>query len=194
MYTLPKEEVDLLINNPDPKVAAAALKLKQSEEKGEFVPRSRVNDLTQEKTALETKLKEIEDERKKAEEDKLRQSGEIGKLLDAEKASKLALQKQFDEEKKIADAHRAYRQSVVESVKAKLGDKWLPEYDSFSLESLSKIAEANNMKIGVDSSIPQSPLPDNPWSKKSLNLAKQIEIRRTNPELAKKMEMEAERK
>ena len=149
MFTLTEQETNDLLNSTDPKVAAVALKLKTAEEKGEFVPKSRVNDLSKEVKDLTKKLAEIDATAKAAEEEKLKQSGETGKLLEKEKAEKEKLLAQLEAEKKDADAHRAFRASAVEQIKTKMGGGWRESYASLPLEDLSAMANAEIPLLGV---------------------------------------------
>ena len=57
--------------------------------------------------------------------------------------------KELEDEKKIADQHRAYHKSIVDQIKKNMGDKWLPEYETFSLESLGKIAGEGTLLLNV---------------------------------------------
>lgn len=164
MFTLSKEEVEFLLTNPDSKIAAVAQKLKEAESRGEFIPKPRFQKELEERKALEDRLKAIEEKEKAAAEEKARKDGELDKILAqerealaAEKAEKEALAKQLEEEKSIADSFRAYRKTVVDAVKKQLGNKWLPEFENFSLESLQKIPGVTLPKIGVDGSKPAIP-------------------------------------
>jgi hypothetical protein len=150
MYTLTTEEVDLLTKNPDPKIAAVALKLKESEEKGEFIPRTRLQKELELKKSLEDKLKEIEDNKKKEEEEKAKKNGEFETLLKT-RDEELAQNKiQLEEEKKMADNYRAYHRAVIEDVKKQLNDKWNDEFEKLSLDALLKLPGVTAPKVGVD--------------------------------------------
>ena len=154
MYGLTQEEVDLLLKNPDPKIAAAALKLKELEEKGEFIPKSRLSSEIQDRKRLEDQLKTyLEKEKaeteakKKAEEDEAKKRGEFEKLLEAQKAETVRVQALVDAEKKDADAYRGYRKTAMEEAKKQLGPKWSPEFENLSIEALLKLPGIE--KIGV---------------------------------------------
>jgi outer membrane translocation and assembly module TamA len=150
MFTLTKEEVEKLSTSSDPAIAAVAQKLKKAEEDGEFVPKSRMAELNQAKKEMEAQLKIVEDAKKKAAEDEARKNGELDKLLAAEKLARETAEATLAAEKKEADQYRAYRKSAVEEVKKQMGDKWLPEFETFSLESLAKLPGATLPKIGVE--------------------------------------------
>ena len=149
MFTLTKEEVELLMKSSDPAVVAATKKLIEAEEKGEFIPKSRLQKELDANKAIATKLAEYESAQKLAEEEKAKKNGELDKILklreDELSASKLAL----EAEKKEADQFRAFRKTAIEAVKKQMGEKWLPEYENFSIESLSKIAGQTVPIIGT---------------------------------------------
>lgn len=140
------------------------------------------------------KLRKHEDAEKKKEEEEAKKKGEFEKLLEAEKTEHDKTKIQLEAEKKEADAYRAYRKSAVEAIKKQMGDKWLPEYETFSLESLSKLSGLAIPFVGVINSGGKPPdeyANNNPFSKKTLNIAKQIEFKKTKPELAARLEAEA---
>jgi hypothetical protein len=153
MFTLTKEEVDLLMNSTDPKIAAAAKKLKEAEEKGEFVPKSRIDHLTTELKKLKDDQQVIADAKKVAEDaaakatlEEAARKGEWQKIIDAEKAKTEAekvarekVEKELNDLKPLADQAKKYRDIVIAKVKEKMGDKFLSEYETFSLESLGKL-------------------------------------------------------
>jgi hypothetical protein len=141
MFTLTEVETNDLLNSTDPKAAAVALKLKAAEEKGEFVPKSRMTDLTKEVKDLTKKLADIDATTKAAEDAKLKAEGDTTKLLEREMAEKETLKAQLEAEKKDADAHRAFRASAVEQIKTKMGDNWRESYASLPLEDLAAMAE-----------------------------------------------------
>lgn len=149
MFTLTEVEVELLTKSTDSAIAAAAQKLKKAEQDGEFIPKSRLSEVSKIKKELEDKLKKFEDEQKKTEEDKARAAGELDKLLDAEKKARTTAEAKLVEETKLADQYRAYHKSAVEAVKKQLGDRWLTEFETFSLESLAKLPGVDAQKLGV---------------------------------------------
>ena len=165
LFALSQQEADALLNSTDPVVAAAAKKLKATEEGGEFVPKSR---LTQEhikaakkilgtswKSEYESltsdKLNEVvsafELEVATKEQERLRKAGDFETLLatergktETERIAREKVEKQLNELKPLADQATKLRENVLKIAKEKLGpDKWLPEYDNFSLESLGKL-------------------------------------------------------
>ncbi len=142
MFTLTEQETNALLNSTDPAVAPIAKKLVAAEEKGEFVPKSRMNDLSKEVKELTKKLGDIDAAARAAEDEKARKSGELDKLLEKEKAEKETLKAQLEAEKKDADAHRAFRASAIEQIKTKMGDNWRESYASLPLEDLSAMANA----------------------------------------------------
>jgi hypothetical protein len=149
MFGLTEVETNALLNSTDAAVVAATKKLITAEEKGEFVPKSRMNDLSKEVKELTKKLADIDATSKAAEEEKAKQNGEIGKLLEKEKAEKATLTAQLEAEKKDADAHRAFKASTIEKYKTQLGDKWDDSYATLPLEALAKIAGDQIPLLGV---------------------------------------------
>jgi len=146
MFNLTDAEVTALMNSTDPIVAAAAKKLKEAKEKGDFIPKSRLDQEIEKAQEATKKLTEIEEARKKKEQDEALKNGEFQKLLEAEQAAHKADLEKLEQEKKTADQMRAYHKTVLEAAKAKLTKegKWLPEYETFSLESLVKVSEIPN--------------------------------------------------
>jgi hypothetical protein len=157
MFTLTDVEKELLLKSSDPAIVAATQKLIKAEADGEFVPKSRLSEVSKAKKELEEKLKKFEDDQKAAEEEKARKSGELDKLYQAEKTARAAAEAKLAEETKVADQHRAHLKSTVEAVKKQLGDKWLPEFENFSLESLMKLPGVDVQKIGVLTGAPVLP-------------------------------------
>jgi hypothetical protein len=149
MFTLTKEQIETLTKSTDPAIAAVASTLKKAEEEGEFIPKSRLSEVTKAKGELERKLAAFEAEQKKKEEDKARAAGELDKLLEAEKKARVEAETKLAEETKVADQHRAFHKTAVEAVKKQLGDKWLAEFETFSLESLYKLPGVDLPKLGV---------------------------------------------
>jgi hypothetical protein len=149
MYTLTNEEVELLLKNPDPKVAAAALKLKESEEKGEFIPKSRLNDVSTSKKELEIKLKAIEDARKKEEEEKAKADGKLGELLKAREDEVLKLKSDYNTAKADADAYHKYQASILEEAKKVMGDKWDDNFAKLPLDTVVKLAGVSSKSPGM---------------------------------------------
>lgn len=99
---------------------------------------------------LQEKLKAYEEKERIANEEKARQTGELDKLLEAEKKARADAELKLKAENKDAELYRQYRQSVLTEVKKELGDRWLPEYETFSIESLSKISGMSIARVGVD--------------------------------------------
>jgi integrase len=184
MFTLTQEEITLL--NSDPKFAAVALKLKEAEEKGEFVPKSRFNDELKLKKELETRLAEIEKVKKLEEEDKARKAGELDKLLEAEKKAFVELEAKFEAEKKEADLYRSYRVAALVEAKKQLKDNWLPEYESFSLESLGKLPGVTIQKVGIDTGKHPPPPPDT-FTREQVSKMTQAEVNENLEKINKSM-------
>ena len=89
--------------------------------------------------------------KRKEEEDKLKQQGELQKLLDAKELELTQL-------KTKADAFEELRTTEIDEAKKALGDKWLDEYANLSLTALrktvqlfqakSKVATTDNGEVG----------------------------------------------
>jgi hypothetical protein len=156
MYTLTNEEVELLLKNPDPKVAAAALKLKESEEKGEFIPKSRLNDVSKTKKELEDELKVIKDGQKKAEEEKAKADGKLGELLKAREDEVVKLKLDFETAKADADAYHKYQTSVIEEAKKVMGEKWDDNFAKLPLDTVVKLAGVSMKSPGMGGTPPPS--------------------------------------
>lgn len=176
MFTLAKEVVESLLKHSDPAVVAATKNLLAAEESGEFVPKSRLSEVSKAKKELEDKLKKFEDEQKKAEEEKARASGELDKLLQAEKKARTEAETRLAEESKLAEQYRAYHKSSVDAVKKQLGDKWLPEFETFSLESLAKLPGVELPKLGVNTAAPALPA-DKYFTREQIEALSQSEMK-----------------
>ncbi len=194
MFTLTQQEVEVLLKSDNPAVVAATQKLIAAEKSGEFVPKSRLTQESIEAQSAKQKLAEIEAAQQNAEEERLQKNGEIENLLEAEKLAHQKTQAERDEEKRLADELRKLRKNAMETYKKQLGDKWDDSYETLPLEALAKIAGQQVPIIGTITAggKPAESTVINPWSKKTLNLAKQIEIKKTNPSLAEKLMAEAQ--
>ena len=84
---------------------------------------------------LQKKQEQLDADKRKEEEDKLKQKGEYQKLLDAK-------EKEFEAIKPKADAFDELRLSEIEEAKKSLGEKWLDEYANLSLPTLRKTVTA----------------------------------------------------
>jgi hypothetical protein len=157
MFTLDQNEIDSLLKHSDPAVVAATKKLLKAEEDGEFVPKSRLSEMSKARKELETKIATFEAEQKKIAEDKARAAGELDKILEAEKKARVEAETKLAEETKMADQFRTFRKSAIESVKKQLGEKWVPEFETFSLESLSKLPGVTLPLLGVTTTAPTIP-------------------------------------
>jgi hypothetical protein len=157
MFTLTDAEKNVLLNSAEPAVVAATKKLIAAEESGEFVPQSRLKAEIKEAKEAQKKLAEIEAAKKLAEEEEAKKKGEFEKLLETEKAAHQKTQAERDADKVDAEAFRKAKKEAVEAVKKLLGDKWLPEYETFSLESLGKIAGTQLPIIGTMNLAPSMP-------------------------------------
>lgn len=174
MFTLNQEEDELLLKNADPKIAAVALKLKKAEDDAEFIPRTRLAKEISEKKELDEKLKVIEATKKADEEKRLKEIEDLNNLLKTREGELNETKTKFDEEKKVADSHRNYHKSVVESLKKNLGDDFLPEYENFSLDSLHKIA--NSKKVDVDNGKGSQHTTSDLYTREQLNNMSQAEM------------------
>lgn len=164
MSFLTKEELELLKGHTD--LAAVAEKL----EKGQFIPKDRFDEVNKKAKEATDFIKKFEEDRKaeeeklKADKDKLEaermsKAGEWKELLEKEKKEKTEAlvkaedtQKRFNSEKEVADQYRLWHKATVDKIKEALADKWLPEYETFSIDSLEKIAVQFGHESIVDTS------------------------------------------
>ena len=106
----------------------------------------RLAHLEKENKDLIAQRDKAKDAKRKEEEDKLKQQGELQKLLDAKEIEVIQL-------KTKADAFEELRTTEIDEAKKALGDKWLDEYANLSLIALRKTVQlfAVNKKVpGVD--------------------------------------------
>ena len=135
MAILTDDERAALEKNPD--TAAIAKKL---QDMGDYIPKTRFDEVNEERKRHEAALAKIESDRKAADDERARKAGEFEKL-DAERNARIAeLEKTAANEKAVADQYRAEQRAKVDAFKKDFGDDWLPEYESFSVASLDKIA------------------------------------------------------
>lgn len=164
MSFLSKEESEALKKNPD--LAAVAEKL----EKGQFIPKDRFDEVNKKAKEAVDAVKKFEDERnaeaervkaekERVEAERMSKAGEWSKINEAEKLkttealAKLSeTQKELVSEKGVADMYRTWHKSKADKIKEALADKWLPEYESFSIDSLEKIAVQFGHEDVVDTS------------------------------------------
>lgn len=93
--------------------------------------------------------------KRKEEEDKLKQQGELQKLLDAK-------EKELESIKIKADAFEQLRQAEIDEAKKALGDKWLEEYENLSLVALRKTVQLLSDKKKVPGTDGADKIPDPP--------------------------------
>lgn len=172
MSFLTKEELEALKN--DPKLAAVAEKL----EKGQFIPKDRFDEVRLAGKEATDRLKKLEDERadaaekerlalEKAESERLSKAGDWDKVLAQERgrtADEATKRKQAETElaaeKEVANEHRQYRKERIEVIKTAMGDKWVPEYENFSITSLEKIASDAGHKVDTFTKPPSHQKPE----------------------------------
>ena len=80
--------------------------------------------------------------KRKEEEDKLKQKGELQKLLDNKDIELSEKDKTLEDLKTKADAFEQLRTAEIDEAKKSLGDKWLDEYANLSLPALRKTVTA----------------------------------------------------
>lgn len=134
---LSDDELKAISATPDG--AAIAKKL---QDMGDFIPKSRFDEVNNRMKEHADALAKIDAERKAADDERARKAGEFEKLDAGYKARIAELEKAHADEKRVADEFRAARQARVDTLKKEFGDDWLPEYESFSIASLDKIAAA----------------------------------------------------
>lgn len=128
MSFLSKEALDAL--KRDPALAAVAEKL----ESEQFIPKSRFDEVN-------LKAKEAADALVKAESERAQRQQELEQQAEDERRKRKTLEQQLATEKAEADRFREYRKTKLNAFKDQFGDEWLPEYETFSLESLEKLSE-----------------------------------------------------
>lgn len=122
------------------------------------IPKTRFDEVNKALKEAKAQLEKVETDRKAEEEKRLREKEDFKALADKVMAEKSDLLKLFEQEKAVADQHREYRKAKIEAFKEQMGDDWLPEYESFSLESLEKLV-GKQSKVGVDARGPQKVTP-----------------------------------
>jgi len=132
---LTDDEFKVLESTPDG--AAVAKKLKDA---GDYIPKSRFDEVITERNTLAAQQAKIDADRKAAEDDRMRKAGEFEKVEQAHRARIAELEKLAADEKAVADEYRTARQARVDAVKKELGDNWLPEFESLSMASLDKLS------------------------------------------------------
>ena len=80
--------------------------------------------------------------KRKEEEDKLKQKGELQKLLDNKDIELGEKDKILEELKTKADAFEQLRTAEIDEAKKSLGEKWLDEYANLTLPTLRKTVTA----------------------------------------------------
>jgi hypothetical protein len=128
------EELKILESTPEG--AAVAKKLREA---GDYIPKSRFDEVNERAKASADALAKYDAEKKAAEDDKARKAGEFEKIESTHKARIAELEKIAADEKKVADEYRTAKQARIDTMKKEFGDAWLPEYESFSIASLDKI-------------------------------------------------------
>ena len=190
MFTLSEVEKQALLNSTDPAVVASTKKLIAAEEAGEFVPKSRLNQvLTDAKTATD-ELARINAEKKQKEDDEAKKRGEYEKLLEAEKAAHVADLEKAKADEADAKELRAAKKAAVEEIRKKMGNRWDDSFIALPLEALAKIAGEPISILNTSAPAPKpndEGITNNPFSKKTLNIAEQVRIKKTNPALAEKL-------
>ncbi|MEE9586221.1 MAG: hypothetical protein V3W09_04895 [Nitrososphaerales archaeon] len=172
MSFLTKEELEALKKHAD--LAAVAKKL----EDGQFIPKDRFDEVNKKAKDNADRLKKLEDERtdaaekervaaEKLESERLSKAGEWEKLMGLERvktADEATKRKQAETElaaeKEVANQHRQYRKERIEVIKTAMGDKWVPEYENFSITSLEKIASDAGHKVDTFTKPPSHQKPE----------------------------------
>ena len=110
---------------------------------------------------LEKRLQSIEDREKLAEEEKLKQQGELQKLVDAKQKEIDELKSQSAVLKSKADEFDLLEQQERETAKKTLGEKYDPDYDNIPIKTLRKIISTISTPnaIEMDSGGGQKPKP-----------------------------------
>lgn len=157
MGLLTDEQLKAIEGLPDGKAIAEKLS-------GDFIPKSRFDEVIGEKNKHAEALAKIEADRKAAEDDRARKAGEFEKLAAADKARIAELEKGMADEKAIADLYRASHAARIAAMKKDFGDAWLPEYETFSMTSLDKLAESHKKATpGKTDNGRPGPVAAKPW-------------------------------
>lgn len=159
---LPDNELQELLSHTDPKVAGAAKKLKDLKDSGQYIPKAKFDELNtklanakaESETAIaeaQRKLTEAEQRATAAAASGGAAAQEASRLAEQRKAELEALKAEHEKIKPLATNYENYRKAKVTTLKEKLGDKFLPEYEGFSVESLEKlIGAAGETQIDTD--------------------------------------------
>lgn len=164
MAILTDDELKALESSPES--AAIAKKLRDM---GDFIPKSRFDEVNTRAKEHAAALEKIEADKKAADDERARKAGEFEKIEAAQKARIAELEKAHADEKKYADEYRAARQARIDAMKKDFGDDWLPEYESFSMTSLDKLAAGRDKrsKENPDKGKPGSTSGAKPWNEMS---------------------------
>jgi hypothetical protein len=124
------------------------------------IPKARFDEVNERMKEAEKQLAEIKAAEEKVKQDDLKAKGEFQKVAEEEARKRAELQAQFDSLKPKADQLDAFLKARREEAKKVLKDAWLPEYDTFSLESLEKLLKLHVAPVvpGVDGSRPSLPV------------------------------------
>lgn len=116
-----------------------------------MIPKARFDEINEKLKATNEALAKIEADRKKESDDQLRKKGEFEKLYATAEERAKKLEADYKTEKEIADKYRARREAKLTELKKAAGEKWIQEYEGFSLESLEKLEGqlAGSPKPGV---------------------------------------------
>ena len=104
-----------------------------------FETRGEARDRRLETKKLQEEIEKFKSKQTKEEEDKMKQQGELQKLLELKEQELASLKPKADEFERL-------RTSEIEEAKKTLGDKWDEEYSNLSLVALRKMVSVLSAK------------------------------------------------
>jgi len=165
MAVLTSEEIKALKDSGNEALAAIALKLESSN----YVPQDRFNEKNAEAKAAQDALAKIKADAEAVEAERMAKQGEYKALADKAQA-------ELEKIKPFADQFNAIRTRKIEELKKSLGDDFLPEYESFSLESLEKVGGKKSAPPPTDSTPPGSVPPKEYYTREEIAKMSQAEV------------------
>jgi len=189
MAVLTPDEIKILKDSGNEGLAAIALKLESTN----LIPQDRFNEVLKRAKDAEDAHTALVTQREKEDAEKMAKQGEYKTLAEKAKAENEQLQKKLEEESALANQTRELKAAKVAKLKDDMGEDFLPEYESFSLASLEKLSVKKAPAPGTETTPPGGvPITkNNPFAKGSINLTKQVELKKTNPALYEKLKSQA---
>jgi len=150
-------ELELLESSNVENIVAVSKRLKNS--KDIYIPKNRLDEVISERDNLRQNVNQLTTEKIDA----------VNKLTEVEKNSVekiTALNEQVEKAKPLIESLENSRQDKIKLLKEKLGDNYLPEYDSFTVSSLDKLLSVSSKHTKVDTKVssPTTSEPLKPFS------------------------------